>query len=56
MKLLKQKFLIFLLVFFASFYGCEGAVPADLDRAAKVIRFMSEQKKLEKTDQAFQIF
>ena len=31
------------------FAGCEGAVPADLDRAAKVIRFMSDEDKLSKT-------
>ncbi|GEM_PF-3399964 len=41
--------LIFCLAPLFSFYGCEGAVPADLDRAAKVIRFMSEEYKLEKT-------
>ena len=49
MKLTTGYFFILLFVFFVGFWGCEGAVPADLDRAAKVIRFMSEENKLEKT-------
>ncbi len=44
-----RQFFILSLVFLTGFLGCEGAVPADLDRAAKVIRFMSEENKLEKT-------
>ncbi len=44
-----QRFFILLLASLISFVGCEGAVPADLDRAAKVIRFMSEENKLERT-------
>ena len=49
MKISIRQFLILLLFFLPSFLGCEGAVPSDLDRAAKVIRFMSEENKLERT-------
>ena len=44
-----RRFSILLLVSLVGLLGCEGAVPADLDRAAKVIRFMSKEAKLERT-------